>query len=404
LPVISTPALLFLAERMTTFDFDKIIDRRDGDSIKWNRYAGRDMLPMWVADMDFAAPPAVLDALHRRIDHGVFGYSAPWPSLIDAIRDHLLQHYDWQVEPAWIVWIPGMVAALNVVCRAVGHEGDAVFTHTPVYPPFLTAPGLSSRRLATDTLSRNELRWQFDFAATDTVLGSSTAKLWLLCHPHNPVGRAWNEDELHEVARLAAKHDLTLCSDEIHCGLTLDAQARHRPFGSLSADAAQRSITLMAPSKTFNLPGLYSTFAVIPNPALRRAFEKTMNGIMPHVNTLGLVATEVAYRDCDDWRQALLAYLRGNAQMVQDAVAQMPGLATTPVEATYLAWIDCRELCARRGIDNPQLFFENAGVGLSSGADFGLRGDFAQYVRLNFGFPRSTLKEALRRMAVAIQP
>ncbi len=387
---------------MTTFDFDKIIERRNGDSIKWNRYAGRDVLPMWVADMDFAAPPAVLEALHQRIDHGVFGYSEPWSSLIEAIRNHLLRHYDWQIEPVWIVWIPGMVAALNVACRAVGNDGDAVFTHTPVYPPFLTAPGLSSRRLMTDTLLRNESRWEFDFAATDKALTDSAAKLWLLCHPHNPVGRAWNEEELRHVARLAEKHDLTLCSDEIHCGLTLNPTTKHRPFGALSADAANRSITLMAPSKTFNLPGLYSTFAVIPNPSLRRAFEKTMDGIMPHVNTLGLVATEVAYRDCDDWQQALLTYLRGNAKMVQDAVAQMPGLVTTSVAATYLAWIDCRELCAERGIDNPQLLFENAGVGLSSGAEFGLRGDFSQYIRLNFGCPRSTLEQALRRMKTAV--
>ena len=192
-----------------------------------------------------------------------------------------------------------------------------------------------------------------------------------------------------------------MCSDEIHCGLTLDKKTKHKPFGALSSDAANRSITLMAPSKTFNLPGLYSTFAVIPNASLRRAFEKTMDGIVPHVNTLGLVATETAYRDCDDWQQALLDYLRGNAQMVENAVAQIPGLATTPVEATYLAWIDCRELCARHNITNPQQFFEKAGVGLSSGADFGLSGAFTQFVRLNFGCPRSTLEEALRRMTAA---
>ena len=387
---------------MTAFDFDHIIDRRDGDSIKWNRYAGRDVLPMWVADMDFTAPPAVLEALHKRIDHGVFGYSAPWPSLIEAIRGHLLRHYEWQIEPSWIVWIPGMVAGLNVACRAVGNDGDAVFTHTPVYPPFLNAPGLSSRQLATDTLLRDKSRWQFDFVGTDKALADSAAKIWLLCHPHNPVGRAWNEAELQEVARLAAKHDLTVCSDEIHCGLTLDTTHRHRPFGSLSADAANRSITLMAPSKTFNLPGLYCTFAVIPNPTLRSAFERVMAGIMPHVNTLGLVATEVAYRDCDDWQHALLDYLRSNARLVQEAVASMPGLTMTPVDATYLAWIDCREFCARRNIDNPHRFFEQAGVGLSGGADFGLSGDFAQYVRLNFGCPRSTLEEALARMARAV--
>lgn len=388
---------------MPTFDFDRIIERRGGDSIKWNRYAGRDVLPLWVADMDFAAPPAVLNALARRIEHGVFGYAAPWPSLLEAVRDHLQRHYDWRIEPEWMVWMPGIVAALNAACRAVGQAGDGVFTSTPVYPPFLSSPGLSARRLVTAPLSQRADRWEFDFAAVDQVLDQ--AKLWLLCHPHNPVGRAWEESELHEVARLARRHDLIVCSDEIHCGLVLDDTVRHKPFAALSEDAAQRSITLMAPSKTFNLPGLYSAFAIIPDAQLRKKFVAVMDGIMPHVNTLGLVATEAAYRDCDDWRIALIGYLRGNAQRVADAVAQMPGLKMTPVAATCLAWIDCSEFCATRHIENAQRFFEQAGVGLSNGADFGRPGDpvgYAKFVRLNFGCPRRTLDEALRRMAAAV--
>ena len=384
---------------MATFDFDTTIERRGSDSIKWARYAGRDVLPLWVADMDFAVPPAVQDALRRRIDHGVFGYAEPWPALIKAVQDHLQRHYGWRIEPSWLVWIPGVVAALNVACRAVGEIGDGVFTSTPVYPPFLFSPELSARRLITAPLVRAAQRWEFDFAAVDQKLDQ--ARLWLLCHPHNPVGRAWEADELHEIARLAQKHDLVVCSDEIHCGLMLDEKRHHQPFAALSEDAAQRSITLMAPSKTFNLPGLYCAFAVIPNAALRKNFLRVMDGIMPHANIMGLVATESAYRDCDDWRLALIDYLRGNARLVEDAVAQMPGLKMTPVEATYLAWIDCRELCDTHHIENAQRFFEAAGVGLSSGADFGLAGDYSKFVRLNFGCPRSTLEEALRRMASA---
>jgi cystathionine beta-lyase len=277
--------------------------------------------------------------------------------------------------------------------------GDGVFTSTPVYPPFLSSPELSARRLVTAPLRQTANRWEFDFAAVDQVLDQ--AGLWLLCHPHNPVGRAWEEGELHEIARLAQKHDLVVCSDEIHCGLMLDEKRRHKPFATMSEDAAQRSITLMAPSKTYNLPGLYSAFAVIPNASLRKNFLRVMDGIMPYVNIMGLVATEAAYRDCDDWRLALIDYLRGNARRVEDAVAQMPGLKMTPVEATCLAWIDCRELCATRHIENAQQFFEQVGVGLSNGADFGLPGNYAKFVRLNFGCPRSTLEEALRRMASA---
>lgn len=362
---------------------------------------GQDIIPFWVADMDFAAPPAVLDAMRRRIDHGIFGYAAPWPSLVEAVQEHLQRHYDWRIEAEWMVWVPGLVAAANVACRSVGQDGDGVFTSTPVYPPFLTTPGLSSRKLVTAPLRQGEARWEFDFTAVERVLDQ--AKLWLLCHPHNPVGRAWAEGELHDIARLAKQHDLVVCSDEIHCGLVLDGNIRHKPFAALSEDAARRSITLMAPSKTFNLPGLYSAFAVIPNPSLRKNFMRVMKGIMPEVNTLGLVATEAAYRDCDDWRLALIDYLRCNARLVEDSVARMPGLKMTPVEATCLAWIDCREFCAARSIDNPQRFFEAAGVGLSDGADFGLAGDFAKFVRLNFGCPRSLLQQGLERMSTVFR-
>ena len=383
---------------MSDFDFSTPIDRRNGDSTKWNRYAGRDVLPLWVADMDFAAPPAVLDALRRRTDHGVFGYAQPWPGLVDAVVDHLRDAYRWRIDPAWIVWIPGVVAAFNVVCRAVGETGDAVFTATPVYPPFLTAPQLSGRRLASEALVRDGGRWGWDFAATEKRIAGSRAKLWLLCHPHNPVGRAWNEAELAAIGALAEKYGLTVCSDEIHGGLVLDPAVRHVPLAALSPQLAQRTVTLIAPSKTFNIPGLYCALAIVPDPALRRRMHAVMDGIMPAVNTLGLVATEAAFRECADWHAALIETLRANAARVAAAVAQMPGLAMTPVEATYLAWIDCRGL----GVDAPQKFFEQAGVGLSDGGAFGLGDDYRQFVRLNFACPAALLDEALGRMARAV--
>ncbi|MCK9283906.1 MAG: PatB family C-S lyase [Rhodocyclaceae bacterium] len=380
------------------FDFTRGVDRRGSDSLKWERYVGRDIIPLWVADMDFAAPPPVLDALRQRIEHGVFGYAKPWPSLTEAVQQHVLRHYAWAIEAPWIVWIPGVVAALNLACRSVGDTGDAVLSATPVYPPFLAAPAHSARRLETVALQRNAVRWQWDFAAVDAAFARSQAKLWLLCHPHNPVGRVWDDEELNAIAALAEKHDAVVCSDEVHCGLVLDPTRRHRPLAALSESIAQRSITLMAPSKTFNVPGLYSAFAVIPDATLRRRFLSTMEGIMPHINTLGLVATEAAYRDGDDWQRALLDTLRGNAQRVEQAVTMMPGLRTTPMEATYLAWIDCSGL----GLDHPQKFFEQAGVGLSDGRDFGLGADYQKYVRLNFGCPAGTLETALARMASAV--
>lgn len=373
------------------FDFDRPIDRRGGDALKWNRYAGRDVIPLWVADMDFMAPPPVLAALHRRIDHGVFGYGQPWPSLVEGVLAHCEREYDWRVEPEWIVWLPGLVTGLNVACRAVGEFGDAVFTATPIYPPFLGAPGDSGRRVVSVPLARDDAGWAWDFAAVAGVLDAARPKLFLLCHPHNPVGRAWREDELHQVLALAEKYDLVVCSDEIHCDLILDPASRHRPFAALSPDAARRTITLMAPSKTFNIPGLGCAFAIIADAELRRRFRAAMHGIVPHVNTLGLVACEAALREGGAWREELLAYLRSNARLVERFVAGQPRLDMAPVEATYLAWIDARGL----GLDNPQRHFESAGVGLSDGAEFGTPG----FVRLNFGCRRALLAEALERMA-----
>jgi cystathionine beta-lyase len=377
---------------MSQFDFETVIERRGGDSIKWNKYAGRDVLPLWVADMDFAAPPAVIEALHRRVDQGCLGYGAPTPDVVDAVLADLDRRYGWRVAPESLVWLPGVVTALNVACRAV--EGG-VITATPVYPPFLSAPRLSGRELAQVPLRLAGGRWTWDFAAMEAAVHGGT-KLLLLCHPHNPVGRAWDERELGELAAFCRRHALTVCSDEIHCGLVLDEERAHVPFALVEgerSELAERCITLMAASKTYNIPGLACAFAVIPNAELRRRFCATMRGIVPDANVLGFVATAAAYRDCEDWHRELLAVLRANRDRVAKTVAAIPQLSMTHVEATYLAWIDVRRL----GVDNPQHFFETAGVGLSEGADFGLPG----WLRLNFGCPPATLEAALERMMLA---
>lgn len=371
--------------------FDTPIDRRGSDSFKWGKYAGRDILPLWVADMDFAAPPAVLDALHRRIEHGVFGYGGPWPSLTESVLAHLQGEYGWSIEPEWLVWLPGLVTGLNVACRAVDGE---VLTATPIYPPFLSAPHFSGRKLNRVDLALDNNRWQWDMAAVQQATTAAT-RLFLFCHPHNPVGRCWSRDELLTLADYAERNDLVVCSDEIHCGLILDADKRHIPFASLSPAAAQRSITLLAPSKTFNIPGLGCAFAVIPNPALRRRFEQAMHGIVPHVNVLGLAACEAAFRHGGDWQRELIAYLRGNRDRVAATMASLPGVRMAPVEATYLAWIDVRDL----RLAKPAAHFEAHGIGLSDGADFGAPG----WLRLNFGCPRATLDEALTRFERAVR-
>ena len=375
----------------TAFDFEHVPERRGSDSVKWNKYAGQDVLPLWIADMDFASPPPVLAALQARVARGDLGYAEPWPALVEAVQAYCQRHYDWRVEADWLVWLPGLVCGINLACRSVDGE---VLTATPVYPPFLSAPGLSGRGLVRVSLREEGGRWSWDFAALEAAVTPAT-RLLLLCHPHNPVGRAWDADELQALAEFAARHDLVVCSDEIHCDLVLDPERHHVPFARLGEDTARRSITLMAPSKTYNIAGLGCSLAIIPDPALRRRYQAARRGIVPDVNVLAFTACASALLEGEAWRQDLLAVLRANRDRVEAAVNAMPGLSLGHVEATYLAWIDARGL----GVDAPVEFFEAAGVGLSDGRDFGLPG----WVRLNFGCAPALLDQALDRMRAACQ-
>jgi len=376
------------------FDFDSVVDRKESSSLKWNRYRGKDVIPLWVADMDFPSPPAVIEALHERVSHGVFGYTLAPAELEEEICNFHLREYGWEISPEWLVWLPGLVTGLNVACRAVGAPGDDVATFTPVYPPFLSAPPLSERAVVKVPLHCTQGCWGWDLAELERALTPRTTHI-LLCSPHNPVGRVWTREELLELGELAARRDLIVCSDEIHAGLVLDPDRPHIPFATLSPELARRCITLQAPSKTFNIPGLGCSFAVISDASLRRRFVSAMGKIVPHVNTLGYTAALAAYRAGKEWQLALLDYLRGNRDLVEAEVSTMPGLDITRVEATYLAWIDTR----RTGIAHPGRFFEEAGVGLSDGEEF----DGPGFVRLNFGCSRTLLKEALRRMRVALE-
>ncbi len=375
-----------------TFDFDTVIDQRGSASAKWDRYQGRDVIPLWLADMDFRSPPAVLAALHRRIDHGIFGYPSPPDELVATVLAMLRTEYGWQAAPEWLVWLPGLVTGLNVVCRAVA-AGAEVLTAVPVYPPFLSAPRYSGCGLATVPLRPASESWAWDFERVEAAITPRT-RLMLLCNPHNPVGRVFTREELLRLASICTEHDLIICADEIHAGLVLDPGKVHLPIATLDPGVAARTITLMSPSKTFNLPGLGCAFAIIPDASLRQKFRRAMAGIVPGVTLLGYTAALAAYRDGAAWRAALLSYLRGNLEVVQRAVAGLPGLAMSRVEATYLAWIDTRGA----GLAAPGQFFEAAGVGLGDGAAFGGPG----FVRLSFACPRLLLQEALNRMSRAL--
>lgn len=344
--------------------------------------------------MDFAAPPAVIRALHERVDHGVYGYTLPPDELVAAIQAKLMRLANWAIQPDWIVWLPGLVTGLNVACRAAGDDGDEVMTATPVYPPFLSAPRNSRRRLVAVPLVQQDSRWTFDFGRIEAAITPRT-QLFLLCNPHNPVGRSYTREELATLAGICERHDILICSDEIHAGLVLDPDKPHVPAATLSPEVAARTITLRAPSKTFNLPGLGCSYAVISDVRLRARFKRAMEGIVPHVNLFGFTAALAAYRDSHDWHMALLDYLRGNRDLLEREIAAVPGLSMSHVEATYLAWIDTRPA----GIDNPVKYFEDAGVGLSDGKDFAGPG----FVRLNFGCPQSLLVEAVRRMRTGVE-
>jgi cysteine-S-conjugate beta-lyase len=381
-----------------TYDFDTVLERRGTDSQKWQKYPGKDILPMWVADMDFRSSPQILEALHKRVEHGIFGYARPTVSEVDAVVSALQQRYSWAIDPSWLVWLPGLVCGLNVTAQAFAQPGEGVLCCTPVYPPFMTAPKNSGRESVPVplVLRSSDRRWEIDFDALKKAVSAKT-KLFFLCNPHNPVGRVFRKDELVQLAEFCLSHKLVLCSDEIHCDLILD-NLPHYPTATLGAEIATQTITLMAPSKTYNVPGLGTSFAVISDPKLRATFVKATAGIVAEVTTLGFAACEAAYRDSEPWRQALLTYLRGNRDFLLEYVAkELPGVAVeAPIEATYLAWLNVQAL----GLADPISHFEQHGVGLSDGGFFGEKRGL--HVRINFGCPRSTLVEGLKRMKAAI--
>lgn len=372
-------------------DFDQIIDRRESCSFKWNKYAGKDILPVWVADSEFKCAQPILDVLHQRVEHGLLGYTLPAqyePAKI-AIKDWLARRHDWQINTDWIVWTPGVVPAFNVACKAYCEAGDKVLVQVPNYPPLLAAPGLNQLQRVDIPTLENEGHWELDFEALEREAADPKAKLLILCNPMNPVGAVFSEAELQQVAAICERHNLVLCSDEIHCDLVLDEQARHIPASKLER-LKHNSVTLMAASKTFNIAGLGTSFAIIPDARVRQQFVQAAMGIVPWANVLGLYATEAAFSQCDDWYEAQLTYLRGNRDYLMQEVNQIPGLKLLAPQATFLAWVDASGL----GVDNPQSWCEERGVGPSPGADFGDK----QFFRINFACPRSQLEQVIQRL------
>jgi len=370
------------------FDFDSPVDRAGTWSTRWERHAGADVIPLWVADTDFRAAPAILEALAARAAHGVFGYSTPPPELRGAIVRRMQQRYGWRIDPSWIVFIPGVVPGLHLAARhLVPADGHALIPR-PVYHHFRKAMELAPRAFSEAPLVLESGRWVFDIDALKRSINAKT-RAFFLCNPQNPGGTVLRRAELERLAEVT--RDLVIVSDEIHCDLVLEPHLRHVPIASLAPEISRRTVTLMSANKTFNIPAAGCGWAIIEDARLRSAFSAEVAGhVIGSPSVFGMAATLAALERCDEWLAALLAYLRGNRDLVEKEI----GFPMAHVEATYLAWIDCASVADAAG-----LFLKN-GVAVYDGAQFG----DARFIRLNFGTQRSRLQEALRRIRNASRP
>jgi cystathionine beta-lyase len=379
-----------------TIPFGTFIDRRDSDSLKWNLFE-EDVLPLWVADTDFQAPPPVTAALQKRLDHGLFGYSLPQESTKLSICEWLERRHHWTVSPEEVLLFPGVVPAFNIAARAYTNPGDSVLIQTPAYHPFFDLPtnvglGQSEHSLVQDSSGK----YVIDLDEFEGCIRPQT-RIFMLCNPHNPTGRVFKQAELESIAEICLNRNIIICSDEIHSDLVY-APHQHLPIASISHEISQAAITLISPSKTFNLAGLKCSAVIIQNKRLREAFCSQTRGYAGSVNVLGETAMRAAYSQCEEWLADLLKYLDENRQALFQFVNQeLPGVSMALPEGTYLGWLDF----TKTDLDDPGDFLlQKSRVGLNSGSWFG--SDYSKYARINFGCPAKILGEALIRIKSAL--
>ncbi len=384
----------------TDFNFDQPVKREHTGCEKWDqrqqKFGRADVIPLWVADMDFAAPPAVQEAIAERARHPVFGYALPSDSLYESVYAWYAKRHHWRIDPSRLILTPGVVPTLFASVQALTQPGDGVLVPTPVYPPFFGAVTQSQRRLLTSELRLTDNGYVLDF--DDLEAKASQAKMLLLCSPHNPVGRVWRRDELQSLIDLALRHNLIIVSDDIHCDLAYPGE-KHLPLAKL-APPELRLITAISPSKTFNIPGLNLSSAVFSHQADQQAVKAVF--ARSHTNPFNpftLVAFEAAYREGAEWLDALRDYLAGNRQLVMDWISEQPLLHCVPPQATCLMWLDCRDLQLER-TDLRDFFIQKAGLGLNEGHTFGAGGD--GFMRLNIGTTRARLQQALEQLSQAL--
>jgi len=379
------------------YDLDQVRERRGSDSLKWGKY-GQEVLPMWVADMDFPCAEPIARALRQRVDQGFFGYTQAPQQLRLLIQERLARLYNWHIQEEELLFLPSLVTGLNLSFLAFTAPGDGVLAQPPVYHHFIRDPILHGRTLIDPPLVQIGDTYAIDFGALEGSI-SERAKVFLLCNPHNPVGRVYTRQELARIANACLRHGLIISSDEIHCDLLYPGHL-HIPMATLSPEVADRTVTLMSLSKSYNLAGLGCAFAIIKNPELRRMWNITSGGIVPGPTIMGHVAALAALKEGGEWLEQVLLYLMGNRDFLATYVhVNLPGIRMSRVEATYLAWLDCRE--AKIPGDPFEFFLKEAKVALMDGKQFGKGGE--GFVRLNFACPRKTLTEALDRMAEALK-
>ena len=391
---------------MSSFDFDTPISRLDSHSVKYGlrqaKFGRADVIPLWVADMDFAAPPCVQQALAERVAHPVYGYTFADPGVFDAIMDWQWRRHGWRVEKEWITLLPGVVPSLDPCVQALTFPGESIVVQTPVYNPIFESVERNGRRLIRNPLFWRDSRHEMDFDRLEASITPDT-RLLQLCSPHNPGGRVWRRDELERLGEVCARHNLIIISDEIHADLVFPG-SKHLPMASLNPNLAARTITLNSPGKTFNTAGLNTSYAITADPGLRARLQGAVHKLhLEGPNLFGLTALKAAYGAGEPWLAAALDYLGDNVQEAcRHITAHLPGVKCIPPEATFLLWLDCRPWCLEQGMDDTALHrrLVDAGLGLSPGTQFGPEG--SGFMRMNVALPRAILAQALDRLGQAL--
>ncbi|MFJ7725336.1 MalY/PatB family protein [Neobacillus sp. NPDC097160] len=385
------------------YDFDQVINRANTACEKWDdlqkRFGVNDAIPMWIADMDFKSPPPVIEALNRRVKHGIFGYTSRPDSFYEAIVDWVNRRHHWQIDKKWIAPSPGILSALSLSINSFTQQGDKVIIQTPVYHPFSQIIKSLGREVVTNPLKLKNSRYSLDFDDLEAKI-DSTVKILVLCNPHNPVGRVWSLEELTMLGEICIKNNILVISDEIHCDLVYRGY-KHLPFASISEEFANHSITCIAPSKTFNIAGLQTSCNIIPSEEIRDIFNQSINNqCISSPNAFGIIAAESAYRYGEEWLEQLIDYLQGNVDFVIHYFQEnIPHIKVIRPESTFLVWLDCRELGLKpKELD--EFMLNKAGVAMNEGYIFGVDGE--GFMRMNIGCPRSILEKCLRQIEGAV--